>query len=99
MAAADFVPLGGYTTLHVRGGGTKPLSQRTLAAECESLPMSTTKHLSSWLVRAAVGATVILYFLVFVVIASTPEGDKDSHAFAALSLVVYVSPCVLLLSV
>ncbi len=35
MAAADFVPLAGYTTLHVLAGGTKPLSQRTLGRRRE----------------------------------------------------------------
>jgi len=30
MAAADFVPLAGYTILQVSAGGTKPLSQGTL---------------------------------------------------------------------
>ncbi len=37
MAAADFVPLAGYTTLHVLAGGTKPLSQRTLGVSCSSV--------------------------------------------------------------
>jgi len=50
-------------------------------------------------VRVAVIATTILYAAVFFVLVTTPEGDKDSHAHLAFALMVYVSPCALILSV
>jgi hypothetical protein len=53
---------------------------------------------SSWLTHAAMIATEVVYIAAFLTIASTPEGDKDSHSHIAFAILVYGSLMALLTS-
>jgi cytochrome bd-type quinol oxidase subunit 2 len=53
---------------------------------------------SALLTRVAMIGTAAVYIAAFLAIASTPEGDKDSHSHIALAILVYGSSVALLAS-